>query len=455
MEMLYTSQGIYNFLDVDIGERKIIENSGLMYKIRMLEKNHIPYLISPYENEIDGKFYLRYNTDSNYVLERLLLKIKPDGNFLKLVITQLFECINESVCYLLNPNDIVLDPSYMFFNHTAKRLGLVCVPGYEKSINGQLKELLEYFMRIFDHRDQEGVRYLYGIYDRVTEENFSICECGRLQAATIFAFSDGKADSENLLNRAGFLPTEKREESKKQEEATKTKSETGGTYTDKSFEFTDDEEEKSYVAYACIAVAFVLAFAFCVKYFFFGGGLIWLFLGIVSFFASAVMLLLAFEREKDGKEIYESMMAYKMEGGKQGVFGMADANPSIQGETDRSVAEGAADYDLPRNSVKNSGKDSGTYRLVPLNNGCLEPLHIKNQTITVGRGKKENDYRLSGSQISRVHAHIYKRENDLYLKDEGSTNGTFVNSVRLSANEERKLNRGDVVAFATEEFFVS
>jgi hypothetical protein len=251
------------------------------------------------------------------------------------------------------------------------------------------------------------------------------------------------------------LPTEKREESKKQEEATKTKSETGGTYTDKSFEFTDDEEEKSYVAYVCIAVAFVLAFAFCVKYFFFGGGLIWLFLGIVSFFASAVMLLLAFEREKDGKEIYESMMAYKTEGGKQGVFDMADANPSIQGETDRSVAEGAADYDLPRNSVKNSGKDSGTYRLVPLNNGCLEPLHIKNQTITVGRGKKENDYRLSGSQISRVHAHIYKRENDLYLKDEGSTNGTFVNSVRLSANEERKLNRGDVVAFATEEFFVS
>jgi hypothetical protein len=149
------------------------------------------------------------------------------------------------------------------------------------------------------------------------------------------------------------------------------------------------------------------------------------------------------------------MVAYKRERDKQGVPGTTDAASPIQGETDGSAAEGAADYALPRNSAKDSAGDCGTYRLVPLNNGCLEPLHIKNETITVGRGKKENDYRLSGSQISRIHAHIYKRENGLYLKDEGSTNGTFVNSVRLSENEEKKLNRGDVVAFATEEFFVS
>jgi pSer/pThr/pTyr-binding forkhead associated (FHA) protein len=75
--------------------------------------------------------------------------------------------------------------------------------------------------------------------------------------------------------------------------------------------------------------------------------------------------------------------------------------------------------------------------------------------ISVGRGKRENAYRISGSQISRVHAKIYRRNSGLYLRDAGSTNGTFVNAVRLGEDEEIRLNRGDVVAFATEEFFVS
>jgi pSer/pThr/pTyr-binding forkhead associated (FHA) protein len=100
---------------------------------------------------------------------------------------------------------------------------------------------------------------------------------------------------------------------------------------------------------------------------------------------------------------------------------------------------------------------TGMMRLVPLNNGCLAPLEIsgKKRELSIGRGKIENDYRLSGSQISRVHARVYMKDGDVYLRDAGSTNGTFVNSVRLGENEEIKLNRGDVVAFATEEFFVS
>ncbi|MBD5097609.1 MAG: FHA domain-containing protein [Lachnospiraceae bacterium] len=94
--------------------------------------------------------------------------------------------------------------------------------------------------------------------------------------------------------------------------------------------------------------------------------------------------------------------------------------------------------------------------LVPLTNGMLEPIRFSdyNEKIVIGRGKKQTDYRLATNQISRVHACIFIDKNGIWVQDENSTNGTFVNSVRLTALENRQLRQGDIIAFANEEFFV-
>ena len=94
--------------------------------------------------------------------------------------------------------------------------------------------------------------------------------------------------------------------------------------------------------------------------------------------------------------------------------------------------------------------------LVPLTNGLLEPIKLSDykEKIVIGRGKKQTDYRLATNQISRVHACVLINENGIWIQDENSTNGTFVNSVRLAALENRQLRQGDIIAFANEEFFV-
>ena len=71
----------------------------------------------------------------------------------------------------------------------------------------------------------------------------------------------------------------------------------------------------------------------------------------------------------------------------------------------------------------------------------------------MGRGKRETDYRIPTTQISRVHACIYLRGNDIYVEDRESTNGTFINSVRLEPLKQELINVGDIINFANEEFF--
>ncbi|MBO5508835.1 MAG: hypothetical protein J5962_00090 [Lachnospiraceae bacterium] len=177
------NKGLYNFLDVNIGERDEVVQKGLMYKIKMLEMNNIDGIISPYENEIDGNIFLRYNTESSYVLDKMMQKLKPDKKFLKSIINQISLCVKSLEVYLLNPNDLIIDPFYMFFDYKKEQIKLICVPGYNKDLIYQIKDFLEYVMKIFNHKDQSGVLYLYDLYDRVTNREF------------VFAVEEKTADS--------------------------------------------------------------------------------------------------------------------------------------------------------------------------------------------------------------------------------------------------------------------
>ena len=63
--------------------------------------------------------------------------------------------------------------------------------------------------------------------------------------------------------------------------------------------------------------------------------------------------------------------------------------------------------------------------------------------LTVGRGAN-NDVSIDGDEYASArHARFEPRPDGVYVEDVGSTNGTFVNGIRLT--RERRLTRGDVV----------
>jgi hypothetical protein len=65
------------------------------------------------------------------------------------------------------------------------------------------------------------------------------------------------------------------------------------------------------------------------------------------------------------------------------------------------------------------------------------------QPLTVGRGGN-NDVPLAGDEYaSSRHARFEPRRDGVYVEDIGSTNGTFVNGIRLT--RDRRLAPGDVV----------
>jgi hypothetical protein len=52
--------------------------------------------------------------------------------------------------------------------------------------------------------------------------------------------------------------------------------------------------------------------------------------------------------------------------------------------------------------------------------------------------------------VSRCHAELWSEDGCLYVRDVGSTNGTYVNESRIGARTPHRLRAGDVVRFAAD-----
>ena len=122
----------------------------------------------------------------------------------------------------------------------------------------------------------------------------------------------------------------------------------------------------------------------------------------------------------------------------------------------RIVRSATRDLRLPQESfilgpeaaaaLRGGSAPTATGRLVVVKSPALKEgsdLVLDSAPLTMGRGAA-NDVELRGDDFaSAEHARFEPRRDGVWLSDVGSTNGTFVNGVRLE--RPRKLAPGDVV----------
>lgn len=83
------------------------------------------------------------------------------------------------------------------------------------------------------------------------------------------------------------------------------------------------------------------------------------------------------------------------------------------------------------------------------------PTHLDEIHIGKPNDKVTPDIELSGfphSQVvSRVHARIIRKNDDFYIEDSGSANGTYINHTPLPLGNRHRLKSGDRIAFGKED----
>ena len=128
----------------------------------------------------------------------------------------------------------------------------------------------------------------------------------------------------------------------------------------------------------------------------------------------------------------------------------------------RIVRSAARDVSLPQESfVLAPGSVPGLVgeqahfeagRLVVVKSPALEEgdeLELDSSTLLIGRGSR-NDVDLGRDEFaSSEHARVEPRRDGVWLEDVGSTNGTYLNGIRLT--RPKRLTAGDIVRVGETE----
>lgn len=84
-----------------------------------------------------------------------------------------------------------------------------------------------------------------------------------------------------------------------------------------------------------------------------------------------------------------------------------------------------------------------------------QKVAITKSIFKIGKSKNLVDYPVTdNSSISRCHADIINKNGILYIRDNNSTNHTFVNGERIEPNTDVKLVHGTKINLANEEFIM-
>lgn len=70
----------------------------------------------------------------------------------------------------------------------------------------------------------------------------------------------------------------------------------------------------------------------------------------------------------------------------------------------------------------------------------------------IGKSRDEVNYQMDHPAVSRMHLKIEEIQNDIYITDLNSTNGTYINNYLLEANERKQAFHKDKIVIAGFEF---
>ena len=412
MMVLQKNKGCRSYIEIsDIGSQE-------SFICRMLINNTFKSIPECEYRDIDGKKSLLYKVDGMSILCAKYGRISPEIGQVRSLLGDIADSLKEIEEYMLNPDDLVINLKSIVYDNISDKHKFLYVPDSGGGFVKQVKGLLEEIMLIFDHKDREGTIQLYDIYSKLLPDNYTPEMFKEMDFQNDRREEDyGNKEEITCWNSQNVVQPEIPEE---QEEVGK------------------KEIMKKIIMTGGIVVG--LGITAMILLGFKGVILSLLMIAAFSFYAISSM------KKEEELEIEQSM--------KQVGESMKQVGENMKQVEESSWINVSMKEDIPMDyKSKESKEKKEISSLIPFAREKESPIFINDDDeIKIGRQAEACEYCISEPGISRIHAVLRKKNKKVVIKDEGSTNGTYVNNCRL-AGTEKELSYGDVISFAGIEYY--
>lgn len=142
------------------------------YQMPMLRKNRIEGILSVEGCEVEGAGRFTYDISGLTSLKTLYEKSRIKKEDIEEIVRGLLKTTEELRRYMLNPDCLLLQPEYIFKKD--KKQFFCYLPGYEGDMNISFHELSEYFVKMLDYEDTEGIFLAYELHKATLQEHYDL-----------------------------------------------------------------------------------------------------------------------------------------------------------------------------------------------------------------------------------------------------------------------------------------
>lgn len=406
----------HNYL-ILYGDEKLDTDS---YQVRMLLGNAVPSLLKCRIQGIDGQFMLYYDITSRQSIFSLYEQKKFGAEDLRLILGGIVQTMEEMEEYLMDPGQLLLQPEYMYLDVEKKKLYFGCMPGKKEDIKKQFQALTEYMLPQIDHEDEEAVILGYGVYRRTLEGAFHL----------EYIKEEIYKEREEAIEKSQNAAADEREECE-----------------EIFFEERVQEEKGKEPAVwkkiiLCVLGALGLLLVLAAGFF-----------GYIPGIRVEIVMALIVATGGIGMLAYKiySIILKKKKNAKD--FPLDLPVEKEQNQEKISVkAEQIEKRDFGETVVLSANVVQGPATLVSREPGELATIYLQEEITIIGKMETAVDAVINLSTVSRIHAKIRRQENEYYLSDLNSRNGTTVNGRLLQEGEDYHLQHEDEVDFAQARY---
>ena len=433
------------------------------YQVRMLAGNVIPSILKCRIQSLDGSQFFSYDITSKQPLSVLYEEKKFRIKDLQMVLGGFVNVMEELTEFLMNPEQLILRPEYIYLDIESQKVYFCCLPGFYREIQQQFRELTEYILPKLDHEDERAVVLGYGIYKKALEPGFQL----ETVKAAVYRKEEIKKEKSDF--RIKEKPENKAELENEEQEAVQWQEISEQNEKEEKKNIFKNRKIKS--AAVCAAGLLLLLAVLAASTL---GYIPWL---SVETAIAAGMLMLGlgalsvwiFEKKKRKQENEEIWKKKSNKTLPEREMALHEAKRSEdlsekwgQGEdhVETELGETGALFDktlgedrvLGETVVLSTGQQQGPASFVSREPGELATIYLDRDLIVVGKLVNAADAVIPVPTVSRVHARIRKKDDGYYLTDLNSRNGTAVNGIMLKGNEEYLLQDEDEVDFAQARY---
>lgn len=409
------------------------------FREKMVRNNHIKGLLEFNVNIVDHEKIYEYDTAGLVNLEYVSLHEELSCERIRTILLGIADIILDGTKYMLDEKDYIMDPAYIFFDGKTNPY-LAYHTGYGQPFRKQLENLSEYLMNRIDYHDQKAVLMVYTVYMRSREEGFGVYELkeyvksgGNNDAEQTMKTEEKRVSSEDMLSVFDREPFFDKTESF--ETGYGTESEDISNYYNASGISAGKKIKAEYGKYLKPAVMTVFSV-------------------ILVFLAWKLGLL----NTPEGKTDVLKTGAMVVLGLVLGWYICKKIPESkLNGKKEKDIRENSHKFDDAVNEAtellsESSGAYGSKLSGIVLTSDSYPDINVCSFPFYIGKDEAHMDYCLNATGVSRYHMKIDCIEDNIFISDLNSTNGTYLNGIRIESNRQVKIHKGDRIKIGLCEY---